>query len=270
LICRESKSISDRLLAAQILVESPATDVEISYLAVDGTDNNLNSGCAEPRLIGIYYRNASGEVNYVVARNQTQNTANFGCGGSAGLGIFVQSSGALTPSTVTIQHSTVYGYQKNGITANETGTTVTLKGNSVVGAGPVDTAQNGIQVAYGATGTIQDNTVADDIFNGDPAAGTASGILIYDSGNLTITANFVTTTQHGIPIQTDGNQPADTNILIGNQVVNTQLDDGIDICSNDNTSPPIRCLAAPSREFTWTVTAVPPPPVTTTQSARMW
>lgn len=225
-------------LAAQILVESPATNVTIRYLAVDGTGNNLNSGCSDARLIGIYYQNASGRLNYVVARNQAQDTANFGCAGSAGLGIFVQSAGTSTPATVTIENSTVYGYQKSGIIANETGTTVTINGNSVVGAGPIGIGQNGIQIGYGATGRVENNTVADDIYNAyveNPRGGTASGILIYDSGGMTITGNSVTYTQNGIPIQTDGSQPDNDNIISNNLVTNTQLGDGIDVCSNGNT-----------------------------------
>ena len=39
-------------IAAQILVQSPATAVIISSLAVDGSNNNLNSGCDDARLIG--------------------------------------------------------------------------------------------------------------------------------------------------------------------------------------------------------------------------
>lgn len=222
-------------LAAHILVESPATNVTIRYLAVDGTGNNLNAGCSDARLIGIYYQNASGRLNYVVARNQAQDEANFGCAGSAGLGIFVQSAGTSTPATVTIENSTVYGYQKSGIIANETGTTVTINGNSVVGAGPIGIGQNGIQIGYGATGRIENNIVADDIYNGNPANGTASGILIYDSGSMTITGNSVSSTQNGIPIQTDGSQPDNDNTVTNNLVTNTQLGDGIDLCSNGNT-----------------------------------
>jgi nitrous oxidase accessory protein NosD len=97
---------SSRAIAAQILVQSPATDVTISYLAVEGTGSNLNSGCFEPPLIGIYYQGASGTLDAVVARNQAQDLSNFGCSGSA----------------VTIQNSTVRGYQKSGIVANEAGT----------------------------------------------------------------------------------------------------------------------------------------------------
>jgi parallel beta-helix repeat protein len=221
-------------IAAQILVQSPATAVTISSLAVDGRNNNLNSGCDDARLIGIYYQNASGTVNFVAARNQAQDAANFGCQNSAGLGIYVQSASPST-STVKIQNSTVRGYQKNGITGNEDGTTVTVTGNSVVGAGPTTTAQNGIQVGFGATGKVQNNTVANDDFNGDPSAGTGSGILIFDSGNMTITGNSVTNSQNGIAIVTDGAFPADHNAVSNNHVSDTHLGDGIDLCSNNNT-----------------------------------
>jgi len=219
-------------IAPQILVESPATAVTISYLGVDGSGNNFVN-CGDPRLIGIYYQNASGTVNYVVAKNQAM-TDQFGCQDSAGLGIFVQSKSPST-STVTIENSTVRGYQKNGITGNEVGTTVAIIGNAVVGAGPVGTAQNGIQVGFGATGKVQNNTVADDVYNGDPANGTASGILIYDSGNMMITGNSVSDTQNGIPIVTDGSFPADNNGVATNHVSDTHLGDGIDLCSNNNT-----------------------------------
>jgi hypothetical protein len=222
-------------LAAQILVESPATDVDVNHLAVDGSGNNLNSGCSDARLIGICYQNASGAVNYVAVRNQAQNSANFGCAGSAGLGIFVQSAGLSTPAGVTIKNSTFYGYQKNGITANETGTTVIVRGNSIIGAGPINIAQNGIQVGYGATGIVQDNTVADDLFNGNPADGVGSGILILDSGDMSIRGNSVASTQYGIAVVTDGNQSDNNNSVINNQIVNTQIGDGIDLCSNGNT-----------------------------------
>lgn len=221
-------------IAAQILVQSPATAVTISSLAVDGSNNNLNGGCSDARLIGIYYQNASGTVNFVVARNQAQDAANFGCQISAGLGIFVQSASPST-SKVKIENSTVRGYQKNGITGNEVGTTVTITGDSVVGAGPTTTAQNGIQVGFGATGKVQNNTVADDDFNGDPSAGTGSGILIFDSGNVTITGNSVTNTQNGLAIVTDGAFPANHNEVSNNHVSDTHLGDGIDVCSNNNT-----------------------------------
>ncbi len=221
-------------IAAQILVAYPATRVTISDLAVDGSNSNLNSGCGEPPLIGVYFQGASGRLDSVAVRNQAQDTANFGCQSSAGFGIFVES-GDSENSTVRIENSTIYGYQKNGITADETGTTVTITGSSVVGAGPVDTGQNGIQVAYGATGTIENNILADDDFNGDTSQALATGILIYGSGGMTIRGNSVTNTQTGIVTVTDGSLTANGNQITNNLVTNTHVGDGIDVCSDSNS-----------------------------------
>jgi parallel beta-helix repeat protein len=221
-------------IAAQIVVESPATAVTINNLAVDGAGNNLNSGCGDTRLIGIYFQNASGTLDHIVARNQAQDAANIGCGESAGLGIFVQSASPLT-STVTIENCSIHGYQENGITANETGTTVTVNGNSVVGSGPIAAAQNGIQVGYGATGSVVNNRVADDISSEAPSEGGGSGILLYGSGNMTITGNSVANTQNGIAIETDGALTADDNTISNNVVSDTHIWDGIDVCSNHNS-----------------------------------
>lgn len=221
--------------APQILVEHPATDVTIRRLAVDGAGNNLNGGCTAPNLIGIYYQNASGTISQVTARNQAQDAENLPCQASAGLGIFVESGGSGT-STVTIENCTVRGFQKNGITGNETGTTLTTRGNSVVGAGPTTTAQNGIQLGFGATGRVLNNNVADVVFSGDPMNGTASGILIYASSDVTVAGNSVTTTQGGIVTASDSTQTANGNTISGNLVSNTVFGDGIDLCSDHNTA----------------------------------
>jgi parallel beta-helix repeat protein len=82
---------------------------------------------------------------------------------------------------------------------------------------------------------VENNTVADDVSNGDPAAGTGSGILIYDSGDMSIRGNSVAFTQSGIAIVTDGDQSDNNNTIINNQVVNSQYGDGIDLCSNGST-----------------------------------
>ena len=88
-----------------------------------------------------------------------------GC--QAGLGIFVQSGGGGT-STVSITSNNVENYQKNGITGNEVGTTVTITGNTVIGQGPTSgAAENSIQIGFGATGTITGNTVGSDVWAPD-------------------------------------------------------------------------------------------------------
>ena len=79
-------------------------------------------------------------------------------------------------------------YQKNGITLSNTGTVVTVTGNSVTGElPPPNTAQNGIQVSNGAVATVSNNIVSN---NQCGATGCgpgltdvwATGILLFDAG----------------------------------------------------------------------------------------
>jgi len=229
-------------IAAQILVQG-TTGVNISRLVVDGSASGL-TGCA-PNLIGIYYQNASGTVSNVATLNQALAPSLNGC--QSGLGIFVQSGNAGA-STVTVMNSSVHGYQKNGITGNEAGTTVTILGNTVVGQGPTTgAAENGIQIGFGAMGKVANNTVIDDIYS--PATVAASGILIFASAGgstpgltgatsslVTISGNTVGTTQLGIAVVSDPTFGlADGALISGNKVSGTQMFDGIDACSNNNT-----------------------------------
>jgi hypothetical protein len=72
--------------------------------------------------------------------------------------MFVQSGNGGT-SKVDILNSSVHDYQKNGITANEPGTDVNIKGNAVTGMGsdPFN-AQNGFRLVSGQR-TLDSNSV---------------------------------------------------------------------------------------------------------------
>jgi parallel beta-helix repeat protein len=234
----------------QIAVVSPvpATPIRVnlSFIAVDGSNNQI-AGCGMD-LVGIYYQNANGTVNQVVARNQELAADLFGC--QDGLAIFAESGyGSGGTSVVTIENSSVHDYDKNGITVDGSGTVATVTGNYVVGIGATPlTAQNGIQVSDGAGGSVKNNTVTDDVYvnpEGGPYYG-SSGILLYDSGGtsgspITISGNTVSNTQLAIVIYGDSNGTADYNTVTSNKVTGTQaagiyLDDGIDLCSNNNTA----------------------------------
>lgn len=215
-------------IAAQIFVQNAT--VNINHLTVDGANNQIN-GCA-PDLVGIYYQNSGGIVNDMAVRNQALSASLNGC--QSGLGI-LSENGTAAALTLTIENSNVQTYQKNGITVDGAGTTTTISNNYVVGQGPTTgAAENGIQVSDGATGTIKLNDVVDDVYS--PSTVGASGILIYDSGSLTIHANTVSNTQFGIVIFSDGALNADDNTITNNHVTATHLDDGIDLCSNGNTA----------------------------------
>src|SRR5581483_6049765 len=154
------------------------------------------------------------------------------------LGIFVQSSNSGT-STVTVSASSVHSYQKNGITGNEPGTTITVTGNTVVGLGPTSgAAENGIQIGFGATGKIQNNTAIDDIWAPDTFSDpgdAAAGILIYASPNVITSGNTVGNTQFGIAYVSDPNfGVADNGTITNNKVSATHIFDAIDLCNNTN------------------------------------
>lgn len=244
--------------AAQILVQTPSNElatpivVNISDIAVDGTNNGLNSCSTD--LVGIYYQNASGTVNHVATRFQELPVADFGC--QDGLAIYAQSGyGTGGTATVTIENSSVHDYDKNGITADGSGTVATITGNYVVGIGATPLiAQNGIQLSFGASGKITGNTVTDDVYVNPPNCSTmnnppcfsATGILLYDSAgtmasHVTVSTNTVSNTQGAIVAVTDGSETADYNDVSSNKITTSPaagifLLDGIDLCSDHNTA----------------------------------
>ena len=222
-------------IAAQILV-TETTDASIRNLTIDGANNGF-SGCTTLNLIGLYYQNASGRVNRVAAVNQALTGSSIGC--QVGLAIFVQSGHGGT-STVEVANSHVENYQKNGITGNEVGTTVTISGNTVVGQGRTNgAAENSIQIGFGAMGKITSNTAMDDVWAPDTisdSADAASGILVFASAGVTVSGNSVGNTQFGIAFISDAILgPADGGTVRGNRVSATHIFDGIELCSSSNT-----------------------------------
>jgi hypothetical protein len=265
-IVANGTDISGNPVAAQILVNSPGSTVTIERLTVDGTGNNL-AGCVNTALEGIYFENTSGTIANNVVRNQYQTDYTDYGGCENGFAINVEST--TSASSVTISGNSVRAYQKNGITASgaatgagSPGPAVTIYGNYIVGFAATamnwqgvyqnhaNAAENGIQVGYGATGKVEFNTVNDNIWGQDTSSDTgdaASGILIFASSNITVTSNEVGSAQFGIAVVTDGSGfctsdgnkiscgPADSTTITSNEVVGTQLFDGVEACSNHNT-----------------------------------
>jgi hypothetical protein len=229
-------------VAAQILVQN-APGVTVSHLIVDGSNNGL-SGCGTDPM-GIYYQNSSGAISGNAVRNVLMDPADQGC--QVGLAINVESN--VGAPMVTISNNSVRNYDKNGITASGPGTgggpVVTVSGNTVIGLGPTTvTAQNGIQIGFGAVGSATSNDVADDIYINPPCGGMSepvcygsSGILIYASAGLTVSSNTVESTQLAIVPATDPTfGTADDTIIRSNHIGGTQNFDAIDLCSDGNTA----------------------------------
>jgi hypothetical protein len=220
--------ISGNPIAAIILVDT--TDkVNLTNLTIDGSNNGIST-CAGPTLVGIYYRNASGKIDSVAVRNIKLGTGFEGC--QTGLAIFVQS-GNGGRARVDISNSSVHDYQKNGITANEPGTEVTVRGNAISGFGvsPI-IAQNGVQIAFGARGTIDGNSIINHVFGGCTSTSSncdfAANILIVDSDGVKITRN--TTGKAQVNVYYQGNSGEVSN----NTIFESVLFDGIDLIGNKN------------------------------------
>jgi hypothetical protein len=220
-------------VAAQILVQN-TTGVGIGNLTVDANGSNIN-GCS-PDPEGILFQNASGTVEYAAVRNQSLPPADIGC--QSGEGIFVQTSTGT--STVTVENNSVHNYNKNGITGNDVGTTLRATGNYVQGSGIVtnSAAQNGIQIAFGAKGVVNSNTVIDNNYF-DPTSSAASDILLYDAAensNITVNSNTLGNSQIPIGIYTDTPGTYGDGVTVSsNKIIGTSVYDAIDSCTNGNT-----------------------------------
>jgi hypothetical protein len=230
-LANSTSTTTNNPIAAIILVDR-ARNVNLKNLTVDGSTNGINA-CA-PTLVGIYYRKASGTIDSVAVRNVRLGTGLEGC--QSGLAIFVQGGGAGGSSNeakVDVLNSSVHDYQKNGITANETGADVWVKGNAVSGIGPsADIAQNGIQIAFGARGRIEENSVINHIYSlcvsTSICSFNASNILVNDSDNVRVAKNNVGKSQVNILIIGDG---ADVR---ENTAFDTDVFDGIALIGNNN------------------------------------
>jgi len=234
-------------VAAQVFVQG-AGYVKINHFVVDATGNNL-AGCGGPTLEGIYYQNSSGEIKNNTVSNQFQ--TNFAADGGCQNGLAINVESLTSSNAVKISGNSVRAYQKNGITATGAGTglntlgpVVTITENAIVGLAatamnwPGGAAENGIQVGFGATGSITGNAVEDNIWWSDTSSDpgdAASGILVYASAGVNVIQNRVASSQFGITVDSDPLYgTADGTTITDNKVVGTQIFDAIDLCSNTN------------------------------------
>jgi hypothetical protein len=213
-------SLFDAAPIATALLVADTTGVSISGLTVDGVNSGI-SQCA-PDLIGITFQNASGELDRTAVRNFKLTASLNGC--QSGTGIFIQSGNGGV-SKVEIDHCTVHDFQKNGITADEKGTLTIIRRNVVTGLGPTTgAAQNGVQIGFGATGSILDNVVTNNVWAPCTAVSTctavATNILVTQSDGVEVSGNTAGISQvnifvHGNNAEIERNETFATFIFDG-------------------------------------------------------
>jgi len=177
--------------------------VNLSNLVVNGSTATRQFDSCANDFVGVYYHNASGTDTNVDIENIVLPPADFGC--QDGLGAYVTTDdGSATPSAVTFSGVKVTDYDKNGITCDDLSTSCTVTNSTVTGIGPTNQiAQNGIQMAYDATGSITGSTVSDNTYTGGGADNQATGILIYDEGATTVMGNTLTSNDIDVSASAD-------------------------------------------------------------------
>jgi hypothetical protein len=151
------------------------------------TASGLTDACDEgdDRLRGILLDGASGSITNNTVTGVRQGPS--GC--QEGNSIEVRNApfdAAGTDLGVTISGNVVSSYQKTGILANGS-VAATITGNTITGAGPVGyIAQNGVQVGFGATAVVKDNTVSGNSYTG---ADVACGILLFQADGVKASSN---------------------------------------------------------------------------------
>jgi len=160
-----------------------------------------------------------------------------GCQG--GIGIRVGSAhGTGQVAHASLRNTVVTGYQKAGIVVAQTGSSLSVHTATITGRGPVGTAENGIEVDYGALGTISGATVSNNncVLAGvcGPNALTdtqATGILFYGAATgsgvklSTLNGNDVGVYYSSLA----ASEPVATEVTMATNIINNSVDAGIEL-----------------------------------------
>ncbi len=218
--------------AAIVLVEK-TSNVTLDNLTVDGASDTLG-GCGV-NIVGIYYRNASGNIDNSAVRNiRLFPDALLGC--QTGLAIYAQAGnepGVTRRARLTVANSSIHDYQKNGITADAAGTELTATANAVTGLGPTPAiAQNGVQVSRGAEGRLEGNSVINHIYSlcvsTSSCGAVSTNILTFQTSSVKILKNNLGKAQ--VNVYLDGSN----NDVMNNTIFDTDVFDGVFIFGDNN------------------------------------
>jgi hypothetical protein len=156
-------------------------DLAVNDITIDGRGN----GNGNSRFTGAGAHNSAltlSDCEVLDVRNTPLASAQHGVAVYA-----VNDDG--TDRSVTISGCTVSGYQKNGITLNGANVVADINGTTVTGAGPISIiAQNGIQLGFGATGSITGSTVEDNAYTEGTYSG--AGVLLWETAAVDVSNNI--------------------------------------------------------------------------------
>lgn len=165
-------------------VNTTGVQVTISDLTVEGNwPNNVCNDSLYGILVG---GGASLSLSDSTVERIGANPLTSAGGCQGGIGIEVGNSVTGQIGHARLTHDTVETYQKNGISIKGSGSTADIDDVDVTGAGATPyIAQNGIEVLYGATGSVTHSTVTGNNYTG-PNNASSAGILAYGCGSQVV------------------------------------------------------------------------------------
>lgn len=196
--------VSPALLATQFTTSGPnkpvvfatnSSNIVIRDLTVDAN----GVGNANNRIQGVAFWNAGGKLLSCDVLRVRSTPLD---GVQAGVGIFGgNNSGSYA---LEVGDTRVLDFQKNGTVFNGAGYNVNIHDCTITGAGATGiTAQNGIQISFGADGTVTNCAVSGVYYTGPSF--NATGQLFFDAGTVNVSGGSVTGCQAGTYyIDTDG------------------------------------------------------------------
>jgi Right handed beta helix region len=205
----------------QLLAEASATDqINIEDIAINGSGNHVGSNAGW--LSGICYRVASGRISNNAIFNQK--------GNGYGWGVFLETNGPPSMSTVSVTANDVYDFDAEGIRSNANSTppslTVAIKNNSIVIDKSPTLYASAAAIDIDGVGVISGNTVLSNASSGigitflsslrvsNNAIENLPGAMWELGNSNVIDGNRISTTGTGITLSGDGND-VENNIIAG-------------------------------------------------------
>lgn len=195
---------SQKLLAASITAPPALLPLNKAIVRVAGAKNTTirgfvitgpGTGACDSLEYGVRVDgggSAAIQFNHITA---IRDTPFSGC--QNGVGIQVGRAAEGQTGSATITANLVDDYQKNGITVSNTGSSAVIAANIVRGTGPTPIiAQNGIQISSGATATVQNNSVTDNVYS--PQTVSSTGILLFAPGAVQVLQNVLSKNDEGV------------------------------------------------------------------------
>lgn len=172
-----------------ILFVENSANVKIAQMTIDGAAK----GNLQYRFVGVAYRNAGGSLDTTSIIDIRDNPFS---GSQHGVAVYAFADDGNN-RVLNLRGNTISGFQKGAVVFLGANLIANIDHSVIAGAGPTTiTAQNGIQYATGAAGTASNNTVAGVSYT--PGSYTASGLLAYGPGIVTLDHNQVSECQTGI------------------------------------------------------------------------